>query len=159
MAEIFPQDIENAILTRLKDNTNGIQAQLDIIDTARSQDTPEITDARISTERQDENPEVIVDYESSNIDSYFGDTDLSSLRKTGNILVSIFLNTADKTNAKKYISNYIEAVTKCLHGYSTGNITALFAQEDVITDLYEDKIDSTKYGGVRFEILINGGIE
>ena len=159
MAEIFPQDIELAVITRLKDATYGIQAQLDIIDLARTQSTPEISDASISDERQDENPEVIIDYESSNINSFFGDDDLSNLRKTGNILVSVFLNSADRDNIKKYISNYIEAITKCLHGYSTGNLTALYADEDMITDLYKDERESTKYGGVRFEMLINGGTE
>lgn len=158
MSEIFAQDIELAILTRLKDNTYGLQAQLDIINTTRSQSTPEVLDANISTERRDENPEVIIDYESSAIDNYFGDTDMSALRKTCTLTVTAFLSSADLTNIKKYVSNYIEAITKSLHKFSTGNITACLAKEDIIADLYKDEYETTKFGGIKFDVLINGGI-
>ena len=159
MSTIWAQDIELAIITRLKDNTYGIQAQLDIIDAARSQSTPSISDSAISDERQDENPEVIVDYENSQIDLYFGNSIEDYIRKNPTISVMAILNTADRTNIKKYMSNYIEAITKSLTGYSMGNITAIIPKEDVIDDLYRDQNDTAKFAGVRFELLINGGIE
>lgn len=158
MSEIFPQDIENAILTRLKDSTYGLRAQLTTINTTRSQNTPLVLDINISAERRDENPEVIIDYESSNIASYFGDIDNSNLRKDCSLTVTAFLSSSDLTNIKKYMSNYNEAIIKCLHKYSTGNITSVFASEDIISDLYKDETETIKFCGVKFNIKINGGV-
>lgn len=159
MSQIWPQDIESATIARLQDATYGVQAQLDIIDAARSQDTPEILDSSISDERQDENPEVIVDYEDSDIDLYFGSSLEDQIRKNPSVVITAVLNTADRTNIKKYMSNYIEAITKSLTGYSVGNISAFIPKKDMIGDLYREERDTTKFAGVRFELLINGGIE
>jgi len=158
MSEIYPQDIEATILNRLKDATNGIRAQLTTINTNRGQSTPIVANVDISTERRDNNPEVIVDYEESEISGYFNDTDNSDLRKTCEVTISAFLTSADLENIKKYVSNYIEAITKCLNSYSTGNITICNASSDIITDLYNDMTESARYGGVRFTVLINGGV-
>lgn len=158
MSEIWPQDIEAAILTRLRDATYGVIAQLNTINTTRSQSTPLPANDDISSERQDQNPEIIIDYESSPINDVFGDTDLSGLRKTCSLTVTAFLSSADP-DIKKYMSNYIEAITKCLHGYSVGNITACFARDDIIDDLFKDELETTKFAGVRFDVLINGGVE
>ena len=158
MSQIWPQDIESSVLTRLKDNTYGIQAYLTIIDAARSQSTPTIADDCISDERQDENPEVIIDYESSDIEFYFGTDIEEQIRKNPSLTVTVILNTSDRTNIKKFMSNYIEAITKSLTGFSTGNITSIIPKNDIIDDLYRDETDTTKIVGVRFELLINGGI-
>jgi len=156
MSEIFPQDIELALLTRAKDSTYGIQAQLDIIDAARSQSTPSVVDDSISSTRQDENPEIIIDYEESSIESYFGDSDLSNLRKDCILTVTAFLTSAD-SDIKKFMSNYIEAITKCFHGFTTGNITVVLATDDIIADLYREEYETTKIAGVKFTVKINGG--
>lgn len=159
MSQIWPQDIELAIITRLKDNTNGVQAQLDIIDTARSQTTPEILDANISDERKDENPEIIIDFESADdIGFYFGDDIEEMIKFNPMISVMAILNTSDLDNIKKYMSNYLEAITKSLNNYSTGNITVVLAKSFLIDDLYRDERETTKFAGVRFELLINGGL-
>lgn len=158
MSEIFPQDIENTVLTRLKDNTNGINAQLAIIDTARSQSTPTFLDANISSIETDQNPEIIIDYEDSIIDDYFGEG-CDNLKKNCTLTVIAFITDNNQEYLKQYASNYIEAITKCLHKYSIGNITSIFATDDIITDLYTKKIETTKVAGVRFKIKINGGVE
>jgi hypothetical protein len=158
MGEVYPQDIELAILTRLKDNTSGVNAQVTTINTTRSQSTPSIADADINTERSERNPEIIVDYEESEITQYFsGGND--DLRKTCSVTVTAFLTSSDKTNIKKYVSNYIEAITKSLNNYSTGDITIILATEDILADLYMEGSELTKVGGVRFQVLINGGVD
>jgi hypothetical protein len=160
MSEIFPQDIEDAVLTRLKDGTNGLRALLTTINTTRSQSTPLVINDNITTEMSDQNPDVIVDYEESTINDYFvGADDFDSLRKSCTLTVSAYITSSKLDDLKNWISNYVEAITKCLHKYSTGNITAIFASEDIIADLYKDEVETTKVGGVRFNILINGGAE
>lgn len=159
MSEIWPQDVESAILTRLKDGTYGLRAQLTTINTSRSQSTPLIDNDNIASEETDQNPMVIIDYEDSSIDDYFvGDDNFNSLRKDCILTVTAFITDNHLENLKKWASNYVEATTKCLHKYDIGNITSVFATDDIITDLYSKEYETTKIGGVRFIIKINGGV-
>lgn len=155
MSEIYPQDITLAIETRLKDNTNGVAAQINTINTNRSQSTPVIEDEAINSyDIENYNPVIYIDYESSDIGDYLGG---GNIRKTCKITVECIITTADLGNIKKYASNYIEAITKCLHDYDTGDITAIFAESDIIDNLDMQELQKTKVVGVRFNVLINGG--
>lgn len=69
-------------------------------------------------------------------------------------LVMFEIKTVDN-QCQDMVENYIDAIIKCLHGYSDCNIQWILATETDRENVYQKANETLKAGMVRFEIRIN----
>jgi hypothetical protein len=154
MSRFFGIDIIDAIKDRLNDSTYGVNQQIASINTSRDEAAPlvkNITEGKA----QKQFPETYIDL----MDSETTETTLSSsidnLSEAYPAEIATVLKDNNE-NLKRWGEIHIEALQKCLHGYSTANITVVKVTGGIREALYDRENNPTMIlCGVNIVVEIN----
>lgn len=153
MARFFGLDVIDAIETRLKDTTNGVNAQIDTINASRNQGAPAVTDF-LKGNPEKQYPEGYIDLKDTTTEEMTLSGDIDQQREIfpGEITI---MNKDNNTNMKVWAEIYIEALHKCLHGYSIAGITSIIVTGTIREELYDTTKNNYILCGVKVDITVN----
>jgi hypothetical protein len=154
MSRYFGIDIIDALKDRLNDFTYGVNQQIATINNTRDEAAPAVKNI---TEKKAtfQFPETYIDL----MDSETTETTLSShidyLSEVYPAEIATVLKD-NNDNLKRWGEIHIEALQKCLHGYSTAEITVIKVTGTMREDIYDRENNNNLFlCGVKIEVEIN----